>query len=380
VKVWVEVSEERLAANLRVLQRAAGEGTELLAVVKANAYGHGADRCSVMLARAGAKWFGVTCVDEGALVRRALDAAGFHGPQILVMCGLLPEDVPRLAEYRLIPVLWTTEQVAWLARAELRVGVHIEVDTGMGRQGVLPGPELDQLLAAIDRAELRIDGVFTHFCGSEVANSELTQTQEQRFEAAIGQFSSTNRQISWLHAGNSSTLDNPARHWPWLLSLAKTIGARPMVRSGLALYGYCLEIDGPAASQVRAALQPVMQWKTRVLSVRELAEGETVGYGATFTAPRAMRVALLPVGYADGLRRELSSTNAKPGGWAMIANQPAPFVGRISMNLTVVDVTGIDDVKTGDEVVLLGDGITAEDHATLAGTVAYEIVCAVRER
>jgi alanine racemase len=121
-----------------------------------------------------------------------------------------------------------------------------------------------------------------------------------------------------------------------------------------------------------------MTWKTRVLDVREVAAGETVGYNATFTAPGPMRLALLPVGYADGLRRELSSTNAKPGGWAMVRGGRAGIVGRVSMNLTMVDVTGIDGVRVGDEVVLLGDGVTADDHARIAGTISYEILCGVR--
>jgi alanine racemase len=168
------------------------------------------------------------------------------------------------------------------------------------------------------------------------------------------------------------------------VELAKSVGARAMVRSGLALYGYCLPIEGADAEamrpRVRRELRPVMQWKTRVLAVRELAAGETVGYGATFTAPGQMRVALLPVGYADGLWRELSGSNERPGGWVMVGGRRAEIVGRVSMNLTTVDVSGTAGVAAGDEVVLLGDGVTAEDHARIAGTIAYEILCGVRER
>ena len=153
-----------------------------------------------------------------------------------------------------------------------------------------------------------------------------------------------------------------------------------MMRSGIALYGYCLVIEGGASVQprVRPALRPVMTWKTRVLDVHDVTAGETVGYNATFTAAGPMRLAMLPVGYADGLRRELSSTDAKPGGWVMIGGQRAGIVGRISMNLTMVDVSGIEGVRIGDEVVLLGDGVTADDHARLAGTISYEILCGVR--
>ena len=179
-------------------------------------------------------------------------------------------------------------------------------------------------------------------------------------------------QPRWMHAGNSSAVDNPAQDWPWLLELARQAGARAMVRPGLALYGYCLPIEGPTAPHLRPELRPVMTWKAHVLAVHCLAPGETVGYNATFTADRAMPVALLPVGYADGLRRELSGR-----GWVMLGGRRAPILGRISMNLTVVDLSGISNVAVGDAAILLGEGVTAEDHARLAGTIVYEILCGI---
>jgi alanine racemase len=324
VNSWIEVSEERLAGNFRAVADAAGAETEVLAVVKANAYGHGAERCAVALARAGAKWLGVTDAGEGARVRRALNAAGLAGaPWILVMCGFVAEDVAAIVEHALTPVIWTAEQVEWLRGSG--VAVHVEVDTGMGRQGVRPGAPLDELLEAMRQAGVGLDGVFTHFCAAEVAHSELTQAQERRFEGAVGQVRTKGLSPKWVHAGSSSSVDNPAQDSPWLVELAKSVGARAMVRSGIALYGYCLVIEGGASVQprVRPALKPVMTWKTRVLDVRDVTAGETVGYNATFTAAGPMRLAMLPVGYADGLRRELSSTDAKPGGWVMIGGQRA---------------------------------------------------------
>ena len=367
----MEIDEERLGANFWALKAVAGLGTEILAVVKANGYGHGAELCALALVRAGARWLGVTCAAEGVRVRAAC------GPEagILLMCGLLPDDVAAVLEHGLTPVIWTEEQVEWLAGT--RVRVHVEVDTGMGRQGVLPGAALDGLLGQARERGLAVDGVFTHFCSSEVAGSELTQRQERLFEAAVAQVVAAGLRPAWVHAGNTSTVDNPAQSWPWLVDLAATVGARAMVRTGLALYGYCLPIEGGGPTQVHAALRPVMTWKAAVLAVRELAVGETVGYNATFTAKRPMRVALLGVGYADGLRRELSSDGERLRGWVMLQGQRAGIVGRISMNLTVVDVTGIDGVEAGDAAVVLGEGVTAEDHARLAGTIAYEIVCGV---
>jgi alanine racemase len=206
----------------------------------------------------------------------------------------------------------------------------------------------------------------------------LTQLQERRFEQAVVQVREAGLRPRWVHAGNSSAVDNPAQEWPWLVELAASVGARAMVRPGIALYGYCLPIEGDAQAHVRPVLQPVMTWKARVLAVRDLAAGETIGYNATFTAKEPMRVALLPVGYADGLRRELSSCGQEPGGWVMVRGKRAWVLGRVSMNLTVVDVTGIAGVVAGDEVVVLGPGVTADDHARLAGTIAYEILCGVK--
>ena len=381
---WIEVSEERLAGNFVAAVEAAGAETDVLAVVKANAYGHGAEQCAVTLARAGARWFGVACSGEGVPVRRALDGAGFAGAGILVMCGSLAEDVKTIAEGGLTPVVWTKEQVRALAGTGVRV--HVEVETGMGRQGVRPGAALEELLEAMAEVGVVMDGVMTHFCAAEVANSELTREQERRFEAAMAQVGAKGLAPTRVHAGSSSAVDNPTWEGRWLVELAKSVGARAMVRCGIALYGYCSAIEGGNAGSVRArlrpALRPVMTWKTRVLDVRDLAAGETVGYNATFTATGPMRLALLPVGYSDGLRRALSSTNARPGGWVMIGRQDgsaqrAAIVGRVSMNLTMVDVSEMEGVRVGDEVVVLGDGVTADDHARLAGTISYEILCGV---
>jgi alanine racemase len=388
VKSWVEVSERRLVENYALLRTAAGGQTAVLAVVKANAYGHGAAVCAPVLARAGAKWLGVTDVAEGAAVREALAAAGIsreEQPEILVMSGLLREDAGDVVRYGLTPVVWLREQMEWLGEAAARSGggpvaVHVEIDTGMARQGVAPGRELDGLLAwVMGQTAVRVDGVMTHFASSEVAESGQTVAQRKRFEEAMSAVAAAGLRPEWMHAGNSSTVDNQGAegNLAWLRRLADGVGAKSMVRAGVALYGYCLPIEGEGLSAVRQGLQPVMTWKTRVIGLREIEAGETVGYNGIFVAQRAMRLALLPAGYADGLRRELSASNARPGGWAMVRGRRAAIVGRVSMNLTVVDVSGIEGIALGDEVVVLGDGVTAEDHARLAGTIAYEIVCGV---
>ena len=369
---WIEIDDAALAANFRTLQAEAGPATEILAVVKSNAYGHGAEHCAKVLVRAGARWLGVTCASEGARIRQIL---GGSATQILVMCGLLPDDAALLEEHCLTPTIWTAEHVEWLRATP--IPVHVEVDTGMGRQGVRPGPELAALLEKMAATNLPLEGIFTHFTSTEDFSSPLTQQQQGRFEQAIEQIHKLGLKPKWVHAGNSSTVDNPAQPTPWLANLAASVGARAMVRPGIALYGYVLPIDGPGTPNVQSAVRPVMTWKAHVLSVTDLAPGETVGYNATYTAAVPMRVALLPVGYADGLRRELSSTNNKPGGWVIIRGQRAPILGRVSMNLTVVEVTNIPNVAPNDEAVLLGEGVTADDHARLVRTISYEILCGI---
>ena len=413
---WVEISERRLRANYRLLVEAAGGNTAVLAVVKANAYGHGAGVCAPVLVKAGAQWLGVADAAEGVAVREALVRSGVangvahedqprlgHEIRILVMSGLLCEDAEAVVSRGLTPVVWEQQQMEWLAAAVVQSGsdaarlpVHLEIDTGMARQGVAPGEGLRALLHWLKRQpRLMLEGVMTHFASPEEAGSAQTLAQRGRFEEAIAAVAEAGLRPAWVHAGSSSTVDNAVDNaadsmvdnrdavgnLAWLRSLAAGVGARSMVRSGIALYGYCLPIEpehlSPGA-KLRCGLQPVMSWKTRVIGLREVRAGDTVGYNAIFTAPRPMRLALLPVGYSDGVRRELSGSDARAGGWVMLKGRRAAIVGRVSMNLTVVDVTEIPDVAVGEEAVVLGDGVTADDHARLAHTIAYEIVCGVR--
>jgi alanine racemase len=394
VTSWVEISERRLRANYRLLVEAAGGDSAVLAVVKANAYGHGAGVCAPVLAKAGAEWLGVADAVEGLHVREVLAAGGVtyeEQPRILVMSGLQDVDVDAEAVVLrgLTPVVWEQEQMKRLAAAveqhggdAARLPVHLEVDTGMARQGVAPGEGLRTLLHWLKRQpQILLDGVMTHFASPEEAGSPQTLVQRERFAEAIAAVEEAGLRPAWVHAGSSSTVDNQdgTANLAWLRSLAARIGARSMVRSGVALYGYCLPIEGTVVeTKVRCGLQPVMSWKTRVIGMREVQAGDSVGYNAIFTAERPMRLALLPVGYSDGVRRELSGSNVRAGGWVMVKGQRAAIVGRVSMNLTVVDVTEIPGVAVGDEVVMLGDGVTADDHARLANTIAYEIVCGVR--
>lgn len=400
MKSWIEISAQRLAENYRVLADAAGADAAVLAVIKADAYGHGAQLCAPVLTRAGAAWLGVTDPAEGASVRSALASAGIPAgrqPRVLVMSEGLEEDAAAVLEHRLTPVVGNAVQIEALAHAAKRHGihsvdVHLEIDTGMARQGAAPGRELDAVLEQLrQHNEVRVDGVMTHFASAEVTGSHQTSAQRQTFEQAIQQVASVGLRPSWIHAGNSSTVDNQhdesgSHECPlcWLRRVARAASARPMVRTGLSLYGYSLPLErerdytGPADPLVRSRLQLVMTWKACVTHIREVEAGTRLGYNGTFTASERMRLALLPLGYADGLRRELSGTDIRSGGRVLFGSQAAAIVGRVSMNLTMVDVTALPGVTVGDEAVVLGQGFTAADHACIAGTIPYEILCGIK--
>lgn len=373
--VWAEISASRLATNFRHTRAAAG--MELLAVIKADAYGHGAELCAPILAGAGAAWLGVTSVEEGVRVKASLGMLPhFLMPRILVMCGVWNGEAAVAVEHGLTPVVWEEYQLRLLEEAARKrslapgsFAIHVEVDTGMARQGVLDLAAFAALLA--EDSPLRIEGVMTHLGSTEEADSPLNHEQMHRFAAQV---SASKLHLDWVHAGNTSGVD-AAQILTEIKSIAATCGAQPMARSGLAMYGYALPLTGDAEPHVRSALQPVMTWKTRVISLRDVPTGATVGYNATFTAPQPMRLALIPVGYADGLRRELSNR-----GHVLVHGQHAKIVGRVSMDLTILDVTNIPGAVIGDEVTLIGDGVPVEEQAALAGTIPYEILCGISDR
>jgi len=372
VKSWLEISGARLVENLRAVQAVVGADVETLAVVKANGYGHDAALVAEVLSGAGLRWLGVSDIEEGVRVRDVCDA------RILVMCGMELGDAPAIVAAGLTPVVWTVEHVAAMESAAEsageRVAVHLEIDTGMARQGARSGTEL---AAALERlaasAWVRCEGVMSHLSCAEVSGSAVTAEQMEQFEHALEQVVDAGISPDLVHLGNTSAVDEGST-LEWVRAKAAWAGARAMVRTGFAVYGHALPVEG-GVGELASRLRPVETWKTRVTGLREIAAGATVGYGATFVASAPMRLALLPVGYADGFRREASS--GVGDGWVMVAGKRARVVGRVSMNLTTVDVTGIE-VEVGDEVVLLGEGVSAEDHARWCGTIAYEILCGVR--
>jgi alanine racemase len=390
--VWAEVSQHRLLANFAKLRHAVGSRADLLPVVKANAYGHGVLECASLLAGAGAEWLGVTDAEEGVAVHAVCPHT-----RILLMSGIFAGEADVILDRGLTPVVWEPWQLDLLETAAVArglpaasVAVHLEIDTGMSRQGVrVVGTSLTSEAATLIRrfqptSCLRLEAVLTHFSASETMSSHRPNPQLAGLAAALEFILAQGLRPRWLHAGNSSSVvagpDQQA-----LFQMASGARMRLMLRPGLALYG-CLDrltLDGLSwdrpGPEFAPDFAPVLAWKTQITSLRILHAGESAGYGRTFTAADETRLALLPVGYADGFNRLLSNR-----GCVLIRGQQAPIAGRVSMDQTMVDVTGIPEVSVGDEVVLLGsqgnDSVTAWDLADLTGSVPWEVLCAIGSR
>ena len=393
--VWAEISLSRLKRNYEQLLSTATSIPlpwpglpELLAVVKADAYGHGVELCGPALAAVGARWLGVTSADEGAQLRRALGVlpGQLSAARILLMSGLWPGEADLLLDYALTPLVWESYHLALLAEAAAGRGaapgsvpVHLEIDTGMARQGVGPGPPLAALLEQHFQpgSPVFLEGVMTHFSAPEKLEQPDTLKQIVLFREALLQVESAGIQPRYLHAGNSATVFDPGITAA-LAELAHRFGAGLLLRPGLALYGYPARFT-PAQPARQSFLEPALAWKTRITSVRPMAAGAGAGYNSTFRASRPTRLALTPVGYADGLNRLLSNK-----GCMLVRGRRAPIAGRISMDQTILDVTDIPGAANGDEVSILGEqgseAITAWEHADLCGTIPYEILCNIGSR
>jgi len=368
---WAEVSLEALRHNFRIVQKHIGKNVIICAVVKADAYGHGAVECSRALEAEGASWLGVTSLDEAIPLREE----GIEA-RILLMTGFWRGEEEEIVRLRLTPTVWEPWHVEVMEDAAAMLGVtkhpvHLKVDTGMGRLGVSLD-ELPQVCALLKASpHLALEGFSTHLASSEILDAPSAEEQLQEFEKARRGVEDAGLRPHLLHVANTSAVIS--RHESW----------HTMVRPGLALYGYYLpfqragrEVSGSAW---RLDVKPVLAWKTRILAVREVGAGHALGYGGTYVTKSPARIAVLPVGYADGFNRALSA-----GGRVIVREHYAPIVGRISMDLTLADVTGIAGADVGDEVVLLGasDGlqIDAREHAELANTIPYEILCAISKR
>jgi alanine racemase len=376
-QIWpsqIRIDLAALSRNAAALSALIGPACELLAVVKADGYGHGMVEAARAALAGGAGRLGVSTVEEGV----ALRSAGLACP-VLVMGVMDETEAPEVVARRLTPVICRASQldaltVAVRASSPLSsttgpAAVHLKVDTGMGRLGLSPG----EFLPALDRArrapELAVEGIMTHFAEADALESAYTAEQLGRFLALlkrIGSIQPADQSVGApliAHAANSAAL------------LTRPESRLQMVRAGLSLYGL---LPSPACGVV-VDLEPVMSWTTRVAHLRRLPAGSSLGYGRSFTTTRPSLIGLLPVGYAAGYSRLLSNRAACLHGGGRV-----PVVGRISMDLTMIDLTDHPEAGIGDEIVLLGrqglERVTAEELAAWAQTIPYEIVCSVGGR
>jgi alanine racemase len=371
-----------LQANFKAIQQFLVEGSarlsgvtppgapRVIAVVKANAYGHGAERVALALEHAGADLLACADIEEAVVLRRA----GVRAP-ILIFGALSVSDLDGLFEFALTPTISTPSAAravqAAAARHKTAVGYHLKIDTGMNRLGFRHDNLRRTLPEVLASSNLRLEAIYTHFATADEPESPFFDLQRTNFEAAVktiaelrgGRSSSTGRVL--IHAANSAATLRDSRVW------------YDMVRPGLMLYGI---VPPPLASTV--PLSPVMSLTSRVVAVKGVRPSEGVGYGLRFQANKPVTTAVIPAGYADGIDLRVSGRCQ-----VLIRGRRVPIVGAVSMDMMMVDVTGLDDVSPGDEVVIIGrqgeeswQQIDAREMAAAIGTIPYEVVCRIGSR
>ena len=381
--IWAEVSLGALTHNLRAIRdhvnpaRPAGQHArprrKVLAVIKSNAYGHGIVPVARALSKARADWFGVTCSAEGAELRES----GIREP-VLILTGFWAGEEKRILENHLTPAIMNADQLRLLEKAAARsrkprkqpVDFHLKIDTGMNRLGIPPSQIPAFARALADCPHLRLAGTFTHIASSEVFTTEQTIEQEKTFEAALACMRSLGLDPGIVHMANSAAIVSRPSTW------------RDMVRPGAILYGYHQFFEPSELNpemEAKLPVRPVLSFRARIISLKDLPPGARVGYNARWTASRPSRVAVLAAGYADGLVRVLSNK-----GRVIVRGQIAPIIGTVSMDLTTADVTEITSARVGDIATIYGtDGATTQsvpDVAKIANTASAELLCALGKR
>lgn len=358
---WAEINLSNLTYNVKQFRRHIPRPTRLLAVVKADAYGHGAPEIGRAALAAGADWLAVALVEEGICLRQE----GLAAP-ILVLGYLPPEAMASIIHYRLTPGitdLATLEILEDEARRRRRkVGVHLKVDTGMGRLGQSVEGSLSLFRRILASSQLELEGVFSHFASADESDKSFTYRQLDNFKRIVDTIKKEKPRVVAHCANSAAALEMPESYFD-------------MVRIGISLYGLY-----PSESVKRLIpLKPVMSLHTRVAFIKEVAPGTAIGYGSAFVTARPSRIATLPYGYADGYLRSLSG---KPS--LLIQGRRVPQVGRICMDYCMADVTDLPEVAVGEPVVVFGsqgqEHISADELGLLAGTNSYEIFCSVSAR
>ena len=352
----VEIDLEALRHNVRLMRETAG-GAKVLAVVKADAYGHGAVPCAKAALEAGADMLAVALIEEGIELREA----GIEAP-ILMLGQTDSRGAFAAVEYGIAQVVFTEDVLLALEGAARSLGVtaqaHIKLDTGMNRIGVRTAEELEQLLAVAEQCpHVHIAGAMTHFATADVPESDFGEEQIKKYENMLAVIEKNGLTVTRHAAASAAAVRYAQAHYD-------------MVRAGIMMYG-CDEMHV-------LPVKPVLKWVTKVVHVKTIAAGETVSYGRRFTAQQETKIATIPVGYADGYKRAFTNRAQ-----VLISGQRVNVAGTVCMDQVMLDVTGLD-VKPGDEVVLLGaqggEEITAQELADIAGTICYEILTGITKR
>ena len=355
MRSWVEVSLGAIRANFRAVQNVVGPSIDVMPVVKADAYRHGAVEVSRALEAEGVRWLAVSNVEEGIALREA----GIHA-RILVMADFLPDERPALAEYHLTPVIHSLADIA-----QVGVPYHLKIDTGMSRLGASESPEA--IAQAVASSNVLLEGLMTHFASSGNYESQQTEQQMSRFESVLSALKSSGNKPRFVHS--SSTIPIAYRRTPAWGNL---------VRPGHAIYGYVSPARGNSPQRT-LHVRPALAWKVTILAVKDLEPGAQIGYGGIHRAARPMRIAVLAAGYADGIPHRLGNR-----GSVIARGKLAPMVGAVSMDLTTIDISECPDLRSGDAVILLGSegavSIDAQQIARLAGTISYSVLCGISAR
>lgn len=364
-RAWVEVNLSAIAHNVRQIRRFLSNNTALMAVVKADAYGHGATTVAQTVLKSGASWLGVATIPEGIELREA----GIDAPVLVLGATYTSEQIRAIAHWQLQPTLCTPKQALVFSEtmAELAarhpLSVHLKLDTGMSRLGT-PWQQAAEFVQLVHRLpHLKIASVYSHLATADDPNTTVMRQQHQRFESAIQQVRSTGITPPRLHLANSAgTLASSSLHYD-------------LVRVGLAIYGL---YPAPHFREV-LDLRPALQVRARVTQVKTLQPGTGVSYGHQFVADRALPMAVVGIGYADGVPRNLSNKIR-----VLVRGQQVPQIGAITMDQLMLDVSQISDLQAGEVVTLLGqDGnqcISADDWADILGTISWEILCGFKHR
>jgi len=347
-----------IASNVAAVRTIIGPGRDLMAIVKADAYGHGAPEVSRTVLNNGATCLGVALPEEGEVLRRH----GINEP-VLVLGIIHPDEVFKVVHNRLEQTLCTLETAEALDQAarasSQKINVHIKVDTGMGRIGINPVDALDFAHRISRFRNLQLKGIFSHLPCADEPDKSFTRSQIALFGNLLREIEASGIRIPQKHLANSAGILNfPDSHFN-------------LVRPGIMIYGLR---PSPHTGQ-NVALKPAMTLKTKIAYLKQVPPGTPISYGHTFSCESEMRVATLPIGYGDGYSRGLSN-----GGYAVIRNIHAPLLGRVCMDMCMFDVTDIEDVQTGDEAILFGNKPTVDELADQLDTINYEIVCSVGKR